>query len=82
MALNPSTGLVYLGTRAGGLAVHAPDKDWKSDATVWNLGYDARYDGELTKQADAAPPPKGELVAWHPVERRAAWRVTLPVSQS
>jgi len=43
---------------------------------------DEAYDGPLIEQLNAAPPPRGELLAWDPVERREAWRVVMPVSQS
>lgn len=82
MAMDPGRGLVYLGVRALATSVHAPDADWESNPTTWNLGWDAAYDGPLVDEADNAPPPRGELLAWDPVARRAAWRVVLPVSQS
>ena len=81
MAMDPGRGLVFLGARAGSLEVHAPDKDWKYDEAVSNLGKDKNYDGALGREAAQAPPARGELLAWNIAERRAAWRVTLPVSQ-
>ena len=82
MAMDPKRGLVFLGARSNSVTFHAPDKDWKFDPAWDNIGYDAKYDGEMLKKASAAPPPKGELVAWNPVERRAAWRAPHPGSQS
>ena len=82
IAMDAGRGLVFLGVRHGSLEVHAPDKDFAYDPRSSNIGKDVRYGGELVAKRDAAPPPQGELVAWNPVERRAAWRVTLPVSQS
>ena len=82
MAFDPSKGLVFLGARSGAVYLHAPAGKWDSDISMWNLGDDARYNGKLTADLAKAPPPRGELVAWNPVERRAAWRVTLPVSMS
>jgi quinohemoprotein ethanol dehydrogenase len=82
MAMDPKRGIVFLGVRANAMSVHAPDKEWKYNAKSDNVGYDASYNGELVKKADAAPPPRGELIAWNAAERRAAWRVVLPVSQS
>jgi PQQ-dependent dehydrogenase (methanol/ethanol family) len=82
MAFDASKGLVFLGVRSGSLGLHAPDPKWESDETTWNIGRDYRYAGELLSKRDSAPRPRGELVAWNPVERRAAWRVPLPVSQS
>ena len=40
------------------------------------MGDDRRYEGELNAKAAAAAPPRGELIAWNPVERRSVWRVT------
>jgi quinohemoprotein ethanol dehydrogenase len=82
MALNPGTGLVYLGARNHSLALHAPDSTWKSDVTVWNLGRDPNYHGKLLDPLLKSPPPRAELVAWNPVEGRAAWRVPFEVAQS
>jgi quinohemoprotein ethanol dehydrogenase len=82
MAMDPVRGLVFLGARAGAVSVHAPDRDWEYDPAGGNVGYDVDYDGELMRRADAAPPPRGELLAWDPVQQREAWRVPLPASQS
>jgi PQQ-dependent dehydrogenase (methanol/ethanol family) len=82
MAFDASKGLVFLGVRSGSLGLHVPDPKWESDETTWNIGRDYRYEGELLSKRDSAPRPRGELVAWNPVERRAAWRVPLRVSQS
>ena len=82
MSYDASKGLVFLGVRSGTLQLHAPDPKWESDVNFWNIGRDYRYTGELLSKADKAPNPRGELLAWNPVERRAAWRVPLPVSQS
>jgi quinohemoprotein ethanol dehydrogenase len=82
MAMDPVRGLVFLGARAGAVSVHAPDRDWEYDPAGGNVGYDVDYDGELMRRADAAPPPRGELLAWDPVQQREAWRVPLSASQS
>ena len=82
IAMDPALGLVFLGTRTGSLEVHAPDKHFVYDPTAKNIGKDPSYVGELVAQQAAAPPPRGDLLAWNPVERKAAWRVALPVSQS
>jgi quinohemoprotein ethanol dehydrogenase len=82
MAFDASKGLVFLAVRSGSLGVHAPDSTWESDATTWNIGRDYRYVGELISKRDNAPRPRAELLAWNPIERRAAWRVPFPVSQS
>jgi quinohemoprotein ethanol dehydrogenase len=81
MAMNPVSGLVFLGARANSLALHAPNAEWQYDVSTYNVGDDPLYEGELSAKLDEAR-PRGELLAWDPVERRAAWRVVLPVSQS
>ena len=82
MAFDASKGLVFLGARHESLMLHAPDPQWESDISAVNLGLDDRYEGALVAKLESAPAPRGELLAWNPVERRAAWRVALPVSQS
>jgi len=82
MAFDAAKGVVYLGTRSGGVWVHAPDPHWVSDVTARNMGNDVRYAGPLATERDRAPKPRGELVAWNPVERRAVWRVPQAVSQA
>jgi len=59
--------------------VHAPDSKWKYDPKQNNLGLDLHYDGPLNAKLRSLPPPTGELLAWNPVEQRAAWRVSYPV---
>ncbi len=82
MAFDPTKGLVFLGARGRSLALHAPDPKWESDISTWNLGNDPRYEGALGAELGKSGGPRGELLAWNPVERRAAWRVSLPVSMS
>lgn len=82
MAFHPATGLVYIPAREGVNALHAPDKGWKSNPSVVNIGNDSRYEGALWAKLLAAPPPTGHLVAWNPVEQREAWRVNLPGVES
>lgn len=82
IAFDQSRGVAYLGARNGSMRVHAPNQNWVSDKSDRNMGDDARYEGELLAKAAAAPPPRGELVAWNVVERRSVWRVPLQVSQS
>jgi len=79
MAFNPSTGLVYLAAKSGTHFLHAPNAKWKYDADRTNLGADALYEGPLNAKLKSLPPPVGELVAWDPVNQRAAWRVSYPV---
>jgi quinohemoprotein ethanol dehydrogenase len=82
MAFNPGTGLAYVPAREGTLFLHAPDKNWKSDTTQWNLGGDKRYEGPLAAQLAAAPGASGHLIAWDPVAQREVWRTTYPVVES
>jgi quinohemoprotein ethanol dehydrogenase len=82
MAFDASKGVVYLGVRNGTQRVHAPNAEWVSDISDRNMGDDRRYEGELNAKAAGAAAPRGELIAWNPVERRSVWRVPLPVLQS
>ena len=81
IAMDPTRGLVFLGARGNSLEIHAPDKDYKYDPTTSNLGKDGLYAGPLWGKFFAHK-SKGELIAWNPVERKAAWRVELPSAQS
>jgi quinohemoprotein ethanol dehydrogenase len=82
MAFHPLTGLVYVPAREGTVALHAPNKDWKVNPALANLGDDPRYEGPLLKQLAAAPAPTGKLVAWNPVEQREVWSASFPVVES
>jgi quinohemoprotein ethanol dehydrogenase len=82
MAFHPGAGLVYVPAREGSVLAHAPNKGWKYEPKLWNLGEDASYNGPLVKQMVDAPAPTGKLVAWNPVEQREAWEVKLPVLES
>ncbi len=82
MAFHPATGLVYIPAREGSVHLHAPDKNWKSNPKLWNLGQDARYEGPVVAKLVAAPSPTGYLIAWDPVEQREVWRATLPLVES
>ncbi len=79
MAFHPATGLVYLPVRIGTQELHAPNPKWKYDADRVNVGKDGLYDGPLNDKLEKLPPPKGALVAWDPVARRAAWSASYPV---
>jgi PQQ-dependent dehydrogenase (methanol/ethanol family) len=79
MAYSPATGLVYVPAKVGTQMVHAPNPDWKHDPATYNLGMDYAYSGPRIADLIAAPPARGELVAWNPVEQRAAWRASYPV---
>jgi quinohemoprotein ethanol dehydrogenase len=82
MAMNPSTGLVYIPAREGSTYLHAPEKNWKSRLAAMNDGGDARYDGPLLKRWLAMPPAIGKLVAWNPIEQHQVWEATYPVAES
>lgn len=81
ISMDPARGLVFLGARNNSVEVHAPDKNFKYDAKEANLGKDNTYAGPLWAKF-LATVARGELVAWNPVERKAAWRVVLPSGQS
>jgi quinohemoprotein ethanol dehydrogenase len=79
MAFSPATGLVYLPAKIGTQHLHAPDRDWVFDPLAYNLGTDVAYAGPRLAELLAMPPPRGELLAWNPVEQRAAWHAPSPV---
>jgi len=76
MAFHPNTGLMYVPAREGSVFLHVPDKGWKSNPALVNIGNDPRYEGPLLAKLLAAPPATGHLIAWNPVEQREAWRVS------
>jgi quinohemoprotein ethanol dehydrogenase len=82
MAFDSATGLVYFPVREGSTGLHAPDKGWKSNPSVVNIGNNFRYEGPVFGKLLAAPPPTGHLIAWNPVEQRQAWRIDLPTVES
>ena len=82
MAFHPTTGLVYVPAREGSAFLSAPDRNWKSNPTLWNRGEDASYDGPMMAKLRAAPPMTGHLIAWNPVEQREVWRADLPLVES
>ncbi len=82
MAFHPTTGLVYIPAREGSVFLSAPDKNWKSNPTLWNRGEDASYDGPMMTKLQAAPPMTGHLIAWNPAEQREVWRADLPLVES
>jgi mono/diheme cytochrome c family protein len=81
MAFHPATGLVYFPAKVGTQFIHAPDPKWAYNPYDTNLGLD-RYDGPLDAKRISMPPPTGELVAWDPAAKKAAWRVSLPVVEA
>src|SRR5262245_5796392 len=66
----------------GSVFLNAPDKNWKSNPTLWNRGEDPYDEGPLVARMLAAPPMTGHLVVWNPVEQKEAWRADLPVVES
>jgi quinohemoprotein ethanol dehydrogenase len=79
MAFSPATGLVYLPAKVGTQILQAPDPKWKYDPDRDNLGMQDMYDGPLNAKLEKLPAPSGELLAWDPVRRKAAWRAKYPV---
>lgn len=79
MAFHPSTGLVYFAAKAGTQMLHVPNANWKYDPNRDNVGGDSMYDGPLNAKVDAMPAPSGQLVAWDPVQQKAAWTAPYPV---
>jgi quinohemoprotein ethanol dehydrogenase len=82
MAFHPKTGLVYIPAREGSVFLSVPNKNWKSNPTLWNRGEDASYEGPMVAKLQSAPPMTGHLVAWNPVEQREVWRADLPLIES
>jgi quinohemoprotein ethanol dehydrogenase len=81
IAFSPATGLVYLAAKTGTEFVHAPDAKWKYNADRDNVGLDADYNGPLNDALSKAPESTGELVAWDPVQEKAAWRAKYPTAE-
>ena len=78
MAFSPATGLVYFAAKEGTQMLHVPDAKWKYNRDTDNLGLDGMYDGPLGAKLGSLPPAVGELVAWNPVEHKAAWTAKYP----
>jgi quinohemoprotein ethanol dehydrogenase len=77
MAFSPQTGLVYLSASDNAL-VYAPDRNFKPNLLVSNLGIDLSAGATLGPNALAALPRGSYMVAWDPVAKRAAWRIDGP----
>lgn len=82
MAFSPTTRLVYIPAKDGTSFLHAPDKNYRPGLMTFNVGLEPAYDGPLLKKFLALPPAHGRLLAWNPVEKRAAWSVPLPTVES
>jgi quinohemoprotein ethanol dehydrogenase len=78
IAYSPTTGLVYLAVKIGTQMVHVPDPNWKYDPNTQNIGLD-QHEGPLHAKLADMPPATGELLAWDPVARKAAWHAAIPV---
>ena len=81
MAFGDSTGLVYVSAKSGTFFLHTPGTEVKYDPDRWNHGL-IDYDGPLRDQWLAAPPVRGELLAWDPVAEKAAWHAPSPVAET
>ena len=77
MAFSPQTGLVYLSASDNAL-VYAPDRNFKPNLLVSNLGIDLSAGAALGPGALADLPRGSYTLAWDPVAQRAAWRVDGP----
>jgi len=76
MAYSPQTGLVYFSASDNALA-YAPDRNFKPNPRVTNLGIDLA--ANAAAGAELAALPRGSrTVAWDPVARREKWRVDGP----
>ncbi len=81
MAFNPATGLVYLSAKEGTQFLHTPNPKWKYNSDNLNLGLDEMYEGPLNGKLGKLRPATGELVAWDPVQQKAAWTAKYPVTE-
>jgi quinohemoprotein ethanol dehydrogenase len=81
MAFSPATGLVYLPAKSGMQMVHAPDPKWKYNVDYLNFGLDTVYEGPLNAKLVSSSPPTGALLAWDPVQQKAAWSAPYPVAE-
>lgn len=78
MSYSPRTGLVYIPVQdmAGSFAT---DPGFVARAGTWNTGTaPAPYPDNAVVRAMIRMGNRGELVAWDPVTRKAAWRVQRP----
>ncbi len=84
MSYSPATGLVYLPATDGGAFYMAADPNTfqRRPGVFWNTGLNpvssTLPDDEAVRKAIRAS-AKGRLVAWDPVQRKAAWEVVFPI---
>ena len=78
MSFSPTTGLVYIPTNEAAFPYLAA-KDWKGSDIGFQLGIDAVPTPAVKAIRDQIKATTtGALVAWDPVARKEAWRVTQP----
>ena len=74
MAFDPALGLVFIPAQETA-QVFALQKDYKPVRQGWNTAVAYNADGDTP-----LPPSRAYLLAWDPVNQRAAWRAPLAVS--
>ncbi|MAA75335.1 MAG: PQQ-dependent dehydrogenase, methanol/ethanol family [Salinisphaeraceae bacterium] len=80
MCYSPQTGYVYIPARQLAM-IYREDAQFEYDPGYWNVGMDVAkdftvppwMDAELVKKVGSAM-AAGSLLAWDPVEQKAAWR--------
>jgi quinohemoprotein ethanol dehydrogenase len=80
MSYSPETGLLYIPAQEVPF-LYMEDKKFQFTPGVWNLGVDmmSAPQPETPEEIEAAKAAlKGSLLAWDPVEHKAAWRVEHP----
>jgi PQQ-dependent dehydrogenase (methanol/ethanol family) len=74
MAFDPETGLVFVPARDAEFW-YVNDPDWKPQPGIWPIGLS--FDGVFEQVERQVPKLTAHLLAWDPVNQRAAWRVPL-----
>jgi PQQ-dependent dehydrogenase (methanol/ethanol family) len=78
MSYSPVTGLVYVPVQELALG-YANDPAFQRLSRHWNIGVArAPFPEDAATRAAVVGGATGQLVAWDPVERRAAWRIDRP----
>jgi quinohemoprotein ethanol dehydrogenase len=81
MSFNPKSGLVYIPVQEQPQAFMKDPRNGDIQLGAWNTGLDFNALGKALEEAiKAGQPPisKGFLVAWDPVNQKAAWRIEHP----
>ena len=73
MSFHPETGLVYLSSLDAGYW-YARERDFEFRPLEWNLAIDPDRNVDLTEKKP--PDAAGQLIAWDPVAKKEAWRVS------